>query len=142
MRESFGSHPMSELQTLRGRRVWPRVRCVQGRLFALGATEEEGATGGVEPASPATTRAGKSTRLRPPAAAVRPPPMFQPLAFRHVVAGWPVECRERWGRRANELEAAGLPWRDAETQAFIEVWDASRHGACSYGLGSSDAERN
>jgi hypothetical protein len=80
--------------------------------------------------------------LRPDAVAVGPPPTFHPLAYRHVVADWPVESRERWGRRANELEAAGLPWRDAETQAFIEVWNASRPGPCSYGLGASHAERN
>ena len=133
---------MSDLRTLRGRRVWPGVRCVQGRLFALGDAEDEDATGGVGPASSAATRAGRSTRLRPDAAVAGLPPTFHPLAYRHVIAGWPVECRQRWGRRANELEAAGLPWRDAETQAFIEVWDASRHGPCSYGLGSSDAERN
>jgi len=38
------------------------------------------------------------------------------------VAGWTVEDRERWGRRANELEETGLGWRDAEAQAFVEVW--------------------
>jgi hypothetical protein len=38
------------------------------------------------------------------------------------VADWPVEWRERWGRRANALEEQGLSWRDAEAQAFVEVW--------------------
>ena len=133
---------MSDLRTLRGRRGWAGVRCVQGRLFTLGATEAEDATGGVEPASPVAAQAGRSARIRPDAAAVGPPPAFHPLAYRSVVAGWPVEWRERWGRRANELEEAGLPWRDAETQAFLEVWNAFRHGPCSYGAGSSDAERN
>ncbi len=37
------------------------------------------------------------------------------------LAGWPVESREKWGRRANELEDAGLDWRSAERQAFGEV---------------------
>jgi hypothetical protein len=42
------------------------------------------------------------------------------------VAAWPVAWRERWGRRANELEETGLTWRDAEAQAFIEVWNDVR----------------
>jgi hypothetical protein len=43
------------------------------------------------------------------------------------VADWPVEWRERWGRRANALEVEnGLSWRDAETQAFVEVWNLFR----------------
>jgi hypothetical protein len=42
------------------------------------------------------------------------------------VAGWPIEWREQWGLRANELEEAGLSWRDAETQAFVEVWHQLR----------------
>jgi len=51
-----------------------------------------------------------------------PAPVFHPLAYRGVVAEWSLEDRERWGRRANELEETGLAWRDAETQAFVEVW--------------------
>jgi hypothetical protein len=54
-------------------------------------------------------------------------PVFHPLAYRSVVAGWPIAWRERWGRRANELEEGGLSWRDAETQAFVEVWHRLRH---------------
>ena len=71
--------------------------------------------------------------------------MFHPLAYRGVVAEWPVEWRERWGRRANALEENGLSWRDAETQAFVEVWNEVRasnprnlHGHSA----SADAERN
>jgi hypothetical protein len=37
-----------------------------------------------------------------------------------------VAWRERWGRRANALEESGLTWRDAETQAFVEVWNLRR----------------
>jgi hypothetical protein len=48
------------------------------------------------------------------------------LAYRSVVAGWPLEWRELWGRRANELEETGLSWRDAETQSFVEVWHKYR----------------
>ena len=58
---------------------------------------------------------------------VNPPaPVFHPLAYRGVVAEWPVEWRERWGRRANALEEKGLSWRDAEAQAFVEVWNERR----------------
>jgi hypothetical protein len=55
-----------------------------------------------------------------------PAPVFHPLAYRGVVAGWSIESREQWGRRANELEDAGLAWRDAEAQAFVEVWHRVR----------------
>jgi hypothetical protein len=44
------------------------------------------------------------------------------LAYRSVVADWAIDTRKQWGLRANELESAGLSWRDAETQAFVEVW--------------------
>jgi hypothetical protein len=37
------------------------------------------------------------------------------------LATWPIELRQRWGERANELEDEGLSWRDAERQAFAEV---------------------
>jgi hypothetical protein len=43
--------------------------------------------------------------------------------YRAALANWPDEWRERWGRRSNELQDAGLSWRDAEIQAFIEVWN-------------------
>jgi hypothetical protein len=74
------------------------------------------------------------------------PPIFHPLAYRGVVAGWPVEWRERWGRRANELEESGLSWRDAETQAFVEVWNLRRQErpahAAPNALAATSAERN
>jgi hypothetical protein len=54
------------------------------------------------------------------------PPIFHPLAYRGVVANWPIDWREQWGRRANSLEETGLSWRDAETQAFVEVWNQLR----------------
>jgi hypothetical protein len=58
----------------------------------------------------------------------------KPLPYRMVLADWPVEWRERWGRRANALEEAGFSWRDAEGRAFVEVWSQLR--------ASSDVERN
>jgi hypothetical protein len=51
---------------------------------------------------------------------------LKPLPYRLVLAEWPVEWRERWGRRANDLEASGLTWRDAEGRAFVEVWNEWR----------------
>jgi hypothetical protein len=87
----------------------------------LGDEEPAGEFG---PAADLSAVPARSARLRiHPAATACPPSPFHPLAYRGVVAGWPVEWRERWGRRANELEEAGLSWRDAEAQAFVEVWN-------------------
>lgn len=41
--------------------------------------------------------------------------------WRELLARWPDEWRERWGRRANALEDAGLHWIEAERQAWNEV---------------------
>jgi hypothetical protein len=84
---------------------------------------------------------------RVPVKSNSPAPVFHPLAYRGVVAEWPIEWRERWGRRANALEEKGLSWRDAEAQAFVEVWNEVRaqqstHPAPSAAPASSDAERN
>jgi hypothetical protein len=74
------------------------------------------------------------------------PPVFHPLAYRSVVAGWPDVWRERWGRRANALEESGLSWRDAETQAFVEVWKLRRQDQPEQSsenvVTTSSAERN
>ena len=72
------------------------------------------------------------------------PRVFPPPAYREVVAGWPDDRRERWGRRANELEEAGLSWRDAEAQAFVEVWSLARQDRRGVALApsGSDPERN
>lgn len=79
--------------------------------------------------APSVDQPSPPRRAAPPPRATEPgerptpaPVVFHPLAYRSVVAGWSVESREHWGRRANELEDAGLSWRDAETQAFVEVW--------------------
>lgn len=53
----------------------------------------------------------------------------KPLPHRHALVAWPDEWRERWGRRANDLEEAGLSWRDAEGRAFLEVWNEWRASA-------------
>jgi hypothetical protein len=85
-----------------------------------------------------------ATSVRRRSVEAGPPPMFHPLAYRGVVAGWPVEWREQWGLRANVLEDSGLSWRDAETQAFVEVWNLRRHehSAHADAVASSNAERN
>lgn len=48
-------------------------------------------------------------------------PSPEPLPWRAPLANWPDEWRERWGRRANALEEAGLGWREAERQAWNET---------------------
>ncbi len=72
------------------------------------------------------------------------PPLFHPLAYRGVVAEWPLEFREQWGRRANALEESGLSWRDAETQAFVEVWKLVRYQNAAHSPETTlvNAERN
>jgi hypothetical protein len=105
--------------------------------------EEE--PGEVAPVSvPAADIASGLRRL--PAKVNPPAPVFHPLAYRGVVAEWPVEWRERWGRRANALEEKGLSWRDAEAQAFVEVWSEVRAQQSTHpttsALAPSDAERN
>jgi hypothetical protein len=97
--------------------------------------------------APAPVPAPDVANLRRLPVKITPPaPVFHPLAYRGVVAEWPVEWRERWGRRANALEEKGLSWRDAEAQAFIEVWSEvraqqSKHPATSTSA-PADAERN
>ena len=59
---------------------------------------------------------------------------IKPLPHRLVLATWPVEWRERWGHRANELEEQErLSWRNAEGRAFVELWSEFR---------ASSVERN
>ena len=84
---------------------------------------------GQNPAEPSSAPASEHSAGvgHPSVQTTSPPPIFHPLAYRGVVANWPVEWREQWGRRANSLEESGLSWRDAETQAFVEVWNQLRH---------------
>ena len=118
---ALGGHPVSVLRTVERDRGRSRVRGVQGRLGIL--FEEEESSGQDKPeialplkvAGPVPVPASTTTT------------QFHPLAYRRVLSAWPDEWRERWGYRANALEEAGLSWRDAETQAFIEVWNQIRH---------------
>jgi hypothetical protein len=87
----------------------------------------------VEPARPA----GSTDRGPPPA----------DRHWRRIVALWPIDWRERWGRRANELEDCGDTWNMAEWVAFQEVSrdlaEARGRGEVAYAPpvpGLSDAE--
>jgi hypothetical protein len=42
-------------------------------------------------------------------------------SWRAVVARWPVESRQRWGERANDLQDRGEPWDAAVWIAFNEI---------------------
>jgi hypothetical protein len=54
--------------------------------------------------------------------ALLPPPAFGDWPPRAPeLSTWPISWRERWGRRANELEEAGERWRYAERIAFIQI---------------------
>jgi hypothetical protein len=104
--------------------------------------EDEDETG-ANPAVPSSVPPSETSASS--AQELSPAPIFHPLAYRGVIANWPVEWRERWGRRANSLEENGLSWRDAETQAFVEVWNQVRHQPTKEpgeSRGSADAERN
>lgn len=54
--------------------------------------------------------------------------MNEQLPWREPLARWPDDWRERWGRRANDLEDAGLHWIEAERQAWNETLDLKRQG--------------
>lgn len=55
-------------------------------------------------------------------AALEPKPAVTPWPPRPAeLARWPVSLRQRWGERANALEATGLSWREAERRAFDEI---------------------
>ena len=102
---------------LRTRRVRvDRVREIQGMLAIRGLLSEAGE----ESAGP-TASGGRRVDIKP-------------LPYRKVVADWPDDWRERWGRRANDLEDSGLSWRDAEGRAFVEIYSQIR--------ASKNVERN
>lgn len=45
------------------------------------------------------------------------------LFWRASVAQWPLDRRQRWGDRANELQDDGFGWKDAERVAFEEIME-------------------
>ena len=50
------------------------------------------------------------------------------VPWRSVVARWPIDRRQKWGDRANQLQDAGLGWKDAERVAFHELRPLGRAG--------------
>ena len=107
--------------------------------------DEETAVGGEVVSESPTNRApiAAISHAEHPASS-GPTQVFHPPAYRAVVATWPESWRERWGRRANDLEEAGLSWRDAEAQAFVETWNLVRQAqrAGDIAAANSDPERN
>jgi hypothetical protein len=47
---------------------------------------------------------------------------------------WPVERRDAWVRRANELQGLGHPWDEAEVIAFEELYGGAARVAAAGGL--------
>lgn len=62
--------------------------------------------------------------------------------WREPLARWPDECRERWGRRANDLEASGLHWVEAERQAWNETLALKRQGTAAATVAAVETTRN
>jgi hypothetical protein len=57
------------------------------------------------------------------AAEIAEPETPSRLFWRVSVARWRIDRRQRWGNRANELQDAGLDWKEAERVAFEEIMD-------------------
>jgi hypothetical protein len=93
-----------------------KTRPAPGSLGSLGIAGEESSKS--TPPSPVPPRRLEQTRPAGPDG-WGPPPADR--GWRKALAGWPVEWRERWGRRANELQDAGASWAEAEWRAFHEV---------------------
>ncbi len=123
---------MSELGVLKRAPLAPRRRAGVQRRLNMPVAQAAGPVLATPPQEgPPQVRFRRPRKAAPalrsePVDRTPPPPVFHPLAYRSVVAAWALEARERWGLRANELEDAGLSWRDAETQAFVEVWNHLR----------------
>ncbi len=106
--------------------------------------DEEEAGQGKPSAVPAKENPNNPRRrsTRTPAAA----PVVHPPEYRRVLGNWPDAWREEWGHRANALEESGLSWRDAEAQAFVEVWNRLRGQqtpqASEPAMSAAGAERN
>ena len=129
-----------------------------GGFLAEGTDEtDETPRNGVSSVS--SVPSGTDTEKSAPSADPTGPPVSEPSGpdgpgpppagrgWRAVVARGPVEWRERWGRRANELQDRGEPWDAAEWIAFNEtapdLADAERRGevVCSDPpVGLSDPE--
>jgi DNA modification methylase len=79
------------------------------------------AAGVLTPEVKAALAAHKAALLATLAGTDGPGPPPADRGWRRAVATWPVEWRERWGRRANELQDHGEPWDASEWIAFNEL---------------------
>jgi hypothetical protein len=114
---------------LPGERVHARIRAANpemGQKFRLFRKTRAAASlrGGIHPAlvGHQTDPAAAQRQTHEPsssAGSVRAAP--DPWNRSSALADWPIPWRERWGRRADALQDAGLGWKEAEQQAFKEV---------------------
>jgi hypothetical protein len=51
------------------------------------------------------------------------PQKISRLFWRSSISLWPLRRRQWWGDRANELQDAGLHWKEAERVAFEEIME-------------------
>jgi hypothetical protein len=72
---------------------------------------------------PNPLRKFEATAKKPDSHSQEPTKPAEPPAgsWRKPIAWWPTEWRQRWADRAEVLQAGGLPWDQAERQAFLEV---------------------
>jgi len=93
----------------------PFMRGVPSVLSVPSGTDREKSAPSADPAGPPV-----SEPARPAGPDGWGPPPAD-TGWRAVVARWPVEWRERWGRRANDLQDGGEPWDAAEWIAYGEL---------------------
>ena len=113
-----------------------RVRSVQGRLSIEIGDEDE--AGGEPVKAEPSARSSGFRRPAKTAGASRGQGRLQrrTASLRRSSTLWPIVAWSRTGPSsganngggdANELEETGLSWRDAETQAFVELWHKLQH---------------
>src|SRR5262245_54756473 len=104
----------------RGAERTEKTRPAPGSLGFLGIPREESSRSTPPPPDPPPAPPSRLERPRPAGPeGWGPPPADR--GWREAIGLWPVEWRERWGRRANELQDHGRPWDVAEWIAFREA---------------------
>jgi hypothetical protein len=93
----------------------PFMRVVSSVLSVDSGTDTEKSAAFADPTGPPVSEPTE------PVGSVGPGPPPSDRRWRAAIARWPLECRERWGRRANEHEAAGATWTEAEWIAYSEM---------------------
>jgi hypothetical protein len=76
--------------------------------------------GRTSPGGPAGDPA-TDTPPRPSAEVPSGPWSPRPLPWRAILPRWPTDAREKWGRRADQLEDEGVAWPESERRAFEEL---------------------